>query len=189
MKALICQSCGFPFSKKSSGTRRDHSLSTDYCIDCFKNGEFTDHHLTLHDMERRLLEMARMHNELSLEEANEIIRILPDLKRWRMTNILWPPGSVASISWQRIWEVVFSRFTSDKRAPAPTEPSSNLFSKKICFINPLSRVTTLRNQLWIGRFPFSFYSWFILIRQNFILPFFNQRIVHPASIYLFISDV
>lgn len=88
MKALTCQSCGFPFMKKFRGTNRDHSHSTEYCIDCFKDGEFTDHHLTLHEMERRLLEMAKMHNEISLEEAHEIIRMLPDLKRWRMTNIL-----------------------------------------------------------------------------------------------------
>ena len=88
MKALTCQSCGFPFSKKFRGTNRDQSHCTEYCIDCFKEGEFTDHHLTLHEMERRLLEMAKMHNEISLEEAQEIIKILPDLKRWRMTHIL-----------------------------------------------------------------------------------------------------
>ena len=88
MKALICQSCGFPVSTKYRGTNRDHSRSTEYCVDCFKDGEFTDQHLTLHELERRLLEMAKMHKEMSLEEAREIIRILPDLKRWRMTNIL-----------------------------------------------------------------------------------------------------
>ena len=88
MKPFICQSCGLPFLAKERGTNRDHSHSNDYCINCFKDGEFTDHHLTLHEMERRLLEMAKMHNEISLEEANEIIRILPDLVRWRMTNIL-----------------------------------------------------------------------------------------------------
>lgn len=88
MKALICQSCGFPFTQGFKGTNRDQSLNSDYCIDCFKNGEFTNHHLTLHEMERRLLEMAREHNELSLEEAQEIIRILPDLKRWRMTQMM-----------------------------------------------------------------------------------------------------
>lgn len=88
MKTLICQSCGFPFAAGSRGTNRDYSYNSDYCINCFKNGEFTDHHLTLHEMERRLLEMAREHNELGLEEAQQIIKILPDLKRWKMTNIL-----------------------------------------------------------------------------------------------------
>lgn len=88
MKPLICQSCGFPFTAERRGTNRDGSKNNDYCIDCYKNGEFTDHHLTLHEQERRLLEMAKEHNEISLEEAQEIIRSLPDLKRWKMTNIL-----------------------------------------------------------------------------------------------------
>lgn len=88
MKPFICQSCGFTFSAAACGTNRDHSHTTEYCSNCFQNGEFTDHHLTLHEMERRLLEMAREHNEISLEEAQQIIRILPDLKRWKMTNIL-----------------------------------------------------------------------------------------------------
>lgn len=88
MAALICQSCGFPFTVETRGTNRDGSKNNDYCINCFKNGEFTDHHLTLHELERRLLEMAKEHNEISLEEANQIIKTLPSLKRWKMTNIL-----------------------------------------------------------------------------------------------------
>lgn len=86
MKLLICQSCGLPFSGEAKGTNRDHTQNEDYCIQCFRNGEFTDHSLTLHELERRLLDMAEVHNEISLEEALEIIRILPDLKRWKMSN-------------------------------------------------------------------------------------------------------
>ncbi|MFD2518913.1 zinc ribbon domain-containing protein [Salinimicrobium flavum] len=88
MKPLICQSCGFPFSEEFRGTNRDHTKSMDFCISCFKNGEYTDHHLTMHELERRLLEMAHEHNEISLEEAQQIIKRLPNLKRWKMTNIL-----------------------------------------------------------------------------------------------------
>lgn len=88
MKPIICQSCGFPFSAEIRGTNRDGTKNNDYCINCFKNGEFTDHHLTVHELERRLLEMAQEHNEISLEEARQIIRILPDLKRWKMTHLL-----------------------------------------------------------------------------------------------------
>ncbi|HER39831.1 MAG TPA: hypothetical protein ENO10_01255 [Salinimicrobium catena] len=87
MKPLICQSCGFPFSAEIRGTNRDGTKNCDYCINCFKNGEFTDHHLTMHELERRLLEMAQEHNEISLEEARQIIRTLPDLKRWKMTHL------------------------------------------------------------------------------------------------------
>lgn len=88
MKPLICQSCGFPFSEERSGTNRDLSRNQNYCLSCYESGDFTDKHLSLHEMQRRLLEMASEHNEISLEEAREIIKILPDLKRWKMTHIL-----------------------------------------------------------------------------------------------------
>ncbi|WP_029033606.1 zinc ribbon domain-containing protein [Salinimicrobium terrae] len=88
MRPFICQCCGLPFSPKIRGTNRDQSLSSDYCLDCFKNGEFRDHHLTIQDMEKKLLIRARHHDEISLEEAHDTIKILPDLKRWRMTHIL-----------------------------------------------------------------------------------------------------
>lgn len=82
-----CQSCGLPFTIEMRGTNRDKSFNSDYCINCFKDGEFTNHHLTLHQLEIQLLEMAEMHNGISLEEAQQIIRKLPELKRWRMENI------------------------------------------------------------------------------------------------------
>lgn len=88
MKPSICQSCGFPFSEEYSGTKIDKSKSQDYCRGCFQNGKFTDQHLTIVELERRLLEMAKEHNQLSIEEARQVIKILPDLKRWKMTHIL-----------------------------------------------------------------------------------------------------
>ncbi len=87
MIPYTCQSCGLPFTKEMRGTNRDKSFNSDYCIKCFKDGEFTNHHLTLHQLEIQLLEMAEEHNEISLEEAQQIIRKLPELKRWRMDNI------------------------------------------------------------------------------------------------------
>ncbi len=87
MKPLQCQSCGMMFPKEDVGTNRDNSPNEDYCHNCFQKGEFIDHHLTLHNLEIRLLEMAKVHNEISLEEAQQIIRVLPDLKRWRMNHI------------------------------------------------------------------------------------------------------
>ena len=69
MIPYTCQSCGLPFTKEMRGTNRDKSFNSDYCIKCFKDGEFTNHHLTLHQLEIQLLEMAEEHNEISLEEA------------------------------------------------------------------------------------------------------------------------
>ncbi len=88
MNTEICQSCGGPLTAQNRGTNRDQSLNEDFCFACFKNGEFTDHHLTMHHLEVELLEMAEVHNEISLEEAQRLIKLLPDLKRWRMNSML-----------------------------------------------------------------------------------------------------
>ncbi len=82
----ICQSCGLPFTIESRGTNRDQSFNKDYCINCFKDGVFTNVHLTLHQLEMHLLDMAKLHQEISLEEARIAIKNLPGLKRWRMNN-------------------------------------------------------------------------------------------------------
>lgn len=87
MKPDICQSCGLAFTIETRGTNRDQSFNKDYCITCFKDGEFTQPSLTLHQLEIDLLEKAEVHKEISLEEAQRIIDRLHDLKRWRMNNI------------------------------------------------------------------------------------------------------
>lgn len=88
MKTLTCQCCGLPFSPKMRGTNHDQSRSSDYCFECYQNGKFTDLHITIQDMEKKLLDMARHHDEMSIEEAHQVIAKLPDLKRWKMTHIL-----------------------------------------------------------------------------------------------------
>lgn len=88
MKPLICQCCGLPFSEKIRGTNADHSKNNDYCIACYRNGEFTDLKITIQGMQRRLLQMARHNDMMSIEEAHHTIKILPDLKRWKMTQVL-----------------------------------------------------------------------------------------------------
>lgn len=85
---MICQCCGLPFTPRLGGTNRDQSKNSDYCIDCFKDGVFTDPHLSIQDMEKKLLDMARHHDGMSIEEAEAIIKMLPDLKRWKMSQIL-----------------------------------------------------------------------------------------------------
>lgn len=85
MKHLTCQSCGLPFTTELRGTNRDGSTNEDYCINCYEKGEFVDHSLTMHKMEVKLVEMAEMHNEITLEEAQDVIRELPYLKRWHMS--------------------------------------------------------------------------------------------------------
>ncbi|WP_034920749.1 zinc ribbon domain-containing protein [Gillisia sp. CAL575] len=85
MKHLICQSCGLPFSGKFMGTNRNNTKNDEYCLSCFDNGEFVDHSLTMHSLEVKLVEMAEVHNEITLEEAQSVIKNLPYLKRWHMS--------------------------------------------------------------------------------------------------------
>ncbi|RKS50541.1 putative zinc ribbon protein [Gillisia mitskevichiae] len=85
METLICQSCGLPFTKELMGTNRDKTRSEEYCISCFENGKFIDHSLSLHKLEMKLLEMAEVHEEITLEEAQAVIKKLPYLKRWHMS--------------------------------------------------------------------------------------------------------
>ena len=87
METLTCQSCGWPFSLATAGTNRDMTLNSDYCQDCFRNGAFTDKSLNLHQLEVKLLERAEVHEDISLEEARQLIKKLPELKRWRMDHI------------------------------------------------------------------------------------------------------
>lgn len=87
MKQLICQSCGLPFLKSLSGTNRDETKNEEYCITCYEKGEYTDCSLSLHKLEIKIIEMAKVHNEVTLEEAQLIIKNLPYLKRWHMNII------------------------------------------------------------------------------------------------------
>ena len=87
MKTLICQSCGWPFTLATAGRNRDNTKNKDYCRDCFQDGAFTDKSLNLHQLEVKLLEMAEVHEDISLEEAQQLIKKLPELKRWRMDHI------------------------------------------------------------------------------------------------------
>ena len=87
MKPKLCQSCGFPIFEENKGTNRDTSKNNDYCTNCYQNGKFLDHSLNLHGMQVKLMEMAAIHNEISLGEVEQIIMNLPRLKRWQMCSI------------------------------------------------------------------------------------------------------
>ena len=46
-----CQSCGMPLENSLRGTEGDGTVSHDYCIYCYKNGEFTQPHVTMEEVE------------------------------------------------------------------------------------------------------------------------------------------
>ncbi|WP_424493826.1 zinc ribbon domain-containing protein [Salinimicrobium sp. GXAS 041] len=87
MVSQVCQSCGQPLQEENMGTNRNLSPNEDYCMACFKNGEFLDHSLTLHKLTKLLQERAEKHNEISFEESERLKKVLPTLKRWRLSSI------------------------------------------------------------------------------------------------------
>lgn len=85
----ICQSCGMPMSEESVfGTNSDGSKNSDYCIYCYKNGEF------LQDvtMDQMIEHCAQFINDVNKGLPHPITReeyigqmkmYFPHLKRWR----------------------------------------------------------------------------------------------------------
>ena len=87
MVSRVCQSCGSPVELEDCGTNKDLSINEDYCISCFKKGKFSDHSLSLRKLEQAVQEKAERQNEISFEEAERLKKILPTLKRWRLSRI------------------------------------------------------------------------------------------------------
>jgi len=90
--ANICQSCGMPLNtQEEKGTGKDGSASEEYCVHCYKDGEFTQD-ISLEEMTELNLQYLEEWNkendqEYRVEDARaELNRFLPTLKRWRKGN-------------------------------------------------------------------------------------------------------
>ena len=81
---VFCNSCGRPIVKEDYGPNKDGSLNSDYCIDCYQNGEFTEPDITLSEMiTRKTLEMMEKNPRLPETQATGITAlVIPSLKRW-----------------------------------------------------------------------------------------------------------
>ncbi|MDD3649441.1 MAG: zinc ribbon domain-containing protein [Candidatus Hydrothermia bacterium] len=80
----LCQSCGTPFTKESEfGTNRDGTKNYEYCINCYKDGRFTDPDITLEEMIEKvakdMIENEKIPSKYAYKIAKEYI---PGLKRW-----------------------------------------------------------------------------------------------------------
>lgn len=80
---MICQSCSMPIEQEALfGTNKDGSLNKDYCIYCYKDGEFIDK-VTMEkyiEMNIPFAEQAGMTPEEMRKHCEEIF---PTLKRWK----------------------------------------------------------------------------------------------------------
>lgn len=83
MKNKICQSCGMPInSNEQLGTNKDGSRNEDYCIYCYKDGEFVDN-VSMEEYIEMCSQFgfqAGMSNEQMKEHCK---KLFPTLKRWK----------------------------------------------------------------------------------------------------------
>ena len=80
----FCQSCAMPMADENLfGTNADGSKNEDYCMYCFKDGEFTSD-MTMEEMIAFCSEkMVEVHPEMDIEEASKMMNgVFPQLKRW-----------------------------------------------------------------------------------------------------------
>ena len=79
----FCQSCAMPMTEELFGTNADGSKNEDYCMYCFKDGEFTSD-MTMEEMMNFCIEkMIEVHPEIDRDEASKMMNeVFPQLKRW-----------------------------------------------------------------------------------------------------------
>ncbi len=88
MEQNFCQSCGMPLTDQMKGTNADGSINEDYCIYCYKDGQFAQE-ITMEQMidfcARFTDEINRQSGQnLTQEQAKELMRqYFPQLKRWK----------------------------------------------------------------------------------------------------------
>ena len=87
MDKIFCQSCGMPLeSDDVIGTNEDCSKNNDYCIYCYKNGNFTEN-VTMDEMIeislRHVKELFKDNPEFDEQAALDSMKsFFPKLKRW-----------------------------------------------------------------------------------------------------------
>lgn len=82
----LCQSCGMPLGEEKElyGTEADGSYSADYCIYCYRDGDFTAD-ITLEEMVNSCLPfILQAHPNMAPAKARVIMTaVLSGLKRWK----------------------------------------------------------------------------------------------------------
>jgi len=83
MERKYCQSCGMPMEDSLYGTEKDGTKSDDYCIYCYKDGEFENPNETMEDMIETCVPFMK-ESGMDEKQSREILNnTLPQLKRWK----------------------------------------------------------------------------------------------------------
>ena len=90
MKQKFCQSCGMPLTDDVLGTNADGTKNEDYCMYCYKDGQFLQD-CTMEEMIEHCAQFVNAVNEglekpITKEEYIGMMKTyFPQLKRWRQT--------------------------------------------------------------------------------------------------------
>ena len=88
MNELYCQSCGMPLANEELyGTNKDGGKNSDYCVYCYKDGNFTEN-VSMEEMIdislKHLKEKFKDDPGFSEQEALDKMKsFFPELKRWK----------------------------------------------------------------------------------------------------------
>jgi hypothetical protein len=81
-KMEFCQSCGMPLNAEVYGTEKDGSVNKDYCVYCYKDGDFTSNPTMEEMVEICVPHMVQQ--GMGEAEARKMMQdTLPHLKRWQ----------------------------------------------------------------------------------------------------------
>jgi len=81
-----CQSCGMPISVefKNFGTEAGGSPVSEYCMFCYKEGDFTSPDQTVEGMVQSSIDFMTANLGFSVEQATQMSNdVIPKLKRWQ----------------------------------------------------------------------------------------------------------
>ncbi len=83
-KGPFCQSCGMPLSKDKGrgGTEKDGIKSSEYCSNCYGNGQFTEPDITAEQMQTKVKQMMKSDMHMPSFMANYFVKEIPGLRRW-----------------------------------------------------------------------------------------------------------
>ena len=88
MKQKFCQSCGMPLTEEILGTNADGSKNEDYCMYCYKDGQFLQE-CTMDEMIEHCSQFVdevnkQMPKPMTKEEYKQMMQgFFPMLKRWK----------------------------------------------------------------------------------------------------------
>lgn len=83
MEKKVCQSCAMPLDNiEILGTNKDGSKNEEYCVYCYKDGEYTEPNMTMQEMEDLCVSYMKKDGMEEVKARELMSGALCNLKRW-----------------------------------------------------------------------------------------------------------